>query len=146
MQAQRTWHTCMQCGRRFERVAARIRGRPFCSVACYRIAGPLRGSTAERLWSKVCKTDCCWLWFGATRPDGYGKMMRGHQRTVLAHRVSYEVACGPIPDDKIITHTCDVKQCVRPEHLQLGTKSSNLLERYERKDVPPCCGGPVIWF
>lgn len=145
MQSQRTWHTCTQCGTQFERNAKLIRGRPFCSTPCYRLAGPLRVSTLERFWTRVSKTGCCWLWFGTPHKSGYGKLMVG-KRYRLAHQIAYELTHGAIPDDKIITHDCDVKLCVRPDHLRLGTKSSNMFERYERRDVAPCCGGPVIWF
>ena len=145
MHAQRTWYTCTQCGTRFQRRADSVLGRPFCSIACYRIAGPLRGSTVERLWSRVCKTGCCWIWFGAQNKTGYGKLVRGKQRDVMAHRVSYELAYGAIPADKIITHDCDVKLCVRPDHLRAGTKSSNLHERYARRGETPCCDTTVTW-
>lgn len=145
MPVQRSWFTCTQCSVRFERLPYKVRGRPFCSTACYRIAGPLRDSTVDRLWSRVCKTGCCWLWFGAQRRDGYGKLTVA-KRYRLAHTVAYEVAYGSIPSDKIVTHTCDVKLCVRPDHLGLGTKATNSQDWHDRGRLGPgCCAAPMTW-
>ena len=93
----------------------------------------------------MCKTDCCWLWFGSSHSSGYGKLMVS-KRYRLAHQVAYEVAVGPIPDGKIITHDCDVKLCVRPDHLRVGTKTSNLLERYARRGETACCDTTITWI
>lgn len=140
----RSVFTCTQCGTQFRRAPDKIRGRPFCSMACYRIAGPLRESTVDRLWSHVCKTACCWIWYAGRTPDGYGKLMVS-RRYRLAHQVSYELAYGSIPADKIVLHQCDVPCCVRPDHLTLGTKSQNTLEWHQRRNQTKCCETRVIW-
>lgn len=145
MQTQANWHTCTVCGVGFKRAAYKIRGRPFCSIACYRIAGPLRQSTVDRFWERVCKTACCWLWFGTQHNSGYGKLMVS-RRYRLAHQVAYEVTYGPIPNTKIITHRCDVKLCVRPDHLELGTKATNTRDWYERRHQPGCCAPDITWL
>jgi hypothetical protein len=145
MPIENNWHTCTQCGTRFERSAYKVRGRPFCSTPCYRLAGPQRLSTVDRLWSHVSKTGCCWLWLGATHGDGYGKLVVG-KRYRLAHQVAYEVTYGPIPTERIVLHRCDVKRCVRPDHLELGTKTQNSIDYYARRHQPACCASPVIWF
>jgi HNH endonuclease len=74
---------------------------------------------AQRLlfWARVNKTRTCWLWTGA-KSKGYGKFTidgRQHQ----AHRLSFEMAGGTIPDGWAVHHLCEVKRCVRPDHLQV---------------------------
>lgn len=82
---------------------------------------------AELFWSKVDKTggdDACWLWTGATNNDGYGNIT-WLGRADKAHRVSYRLAFGDIPEHLIVMHSCDTRNCVNPAHLSLGTHQDN---------------------
>lgn len=79
-----------------------------------------------RFWYRVQKQegDGCWLWTGQLTKGGYGITANG--KTVSAHRVSYEMHYGPIPKGMCVLHKCDVRHCVRPDHLRLGTHRENI--------------------
>jgi hypothetical protein len=79
----------------------------------------------ERFWLKVDRTGSCWLWTAGKRGDGYGAFQVESRRQIGAHRYSYEIHHGPIPDDMVVMHACDVPLCVNPAHLSLGTVQEN---------------------
>ena len=78
-----------------------------------------------RFWSKVDKTNECWEWTASTTGNGYGQFWINGKLTG-AHRVSYEMEYGPIPDGLQIDHLCENKLCVRPSHLEAVTQQENL--------------------
>lgn len=78
----------------------------------------------ESFWAKVHKGERCWLWQGAKKHDGYGLINR-HGKMMLAHRFSWELANGPIPEGRFALHHCDTPACVNPSHMYLGTKKDN---------------------
>lgn len=85
----------------------------------------VNGTLEERFNARVERTDGCWLWRGYITPAGYGGLKHGpHQ---LAHRISYMLYVGPIPDGLQIDHLCRVRHCVNPEHLEPVTARVNLL-------------------
>ena len=71
-------------------------------------------------------------WIGCKIPDGYG-MLQVNGKATLAHRISYEIHKGEIPEGMCVLHSCDNPGCVNPEHLHLGTQKDNARERSERK-------------
>lgn len=78
----------------------------------------------ERFLSKVNKTDSCWIWTANSLPSGYG-MFRAKAGRRLAHRASYEMYVGEIPEGYQIDHTCHMPSCVNPEHLRVVTPKQN---------------------
>ena len=87
-------------------------------------------SVIERFWKNVRKEDDHWLWTAATDQHGYGCLMVKVQgkpkRMWKAHRVSYLLHHGHLPDGPIVLHECDQPACVKPECLFLGTQIDNI--------------------
>jgi hypothetical protein len=80
----------------------------------------------ERFWLKVHKGPGCWNWTGGGR-DGYGTFTERHKgKTHLAHRLSYELLVGQIPDGYLIDHRCRNTLCVNPAHLRPVTHKQNM--------------------
>ncbi|WP_433730849.1 HNH endonuclease signature motif containing protein [Actinoplanes sp. CA-051413] len=80
-----------------------------------------------RFFSQVDADGPCWEWTGRTKPSGYGVFRinpMGGDR--LAHRTSYEMLVGPIPDGLELDHLCRVRRCVNPDHLEPVTHQENV--------------------
>lgn len=67
----------------------------------------------------------CWIWNKCTTPLGYGVIMV-NGRTEQAHRASYQEFIGEIPKGLHVLHECDVRNCINPDHLFLGTQQDNM--------------------
>lgn len=73
----------------------------------------------------------CRIWVRATA-RGYGVLqIKRHQ--VLAHRVAWELAFGPIPAGLFVLHACDERRCVNPNHLMLGTHTANVVDMISKR-------------
>lgn len=99
--------------------------------------GPYRKKPLwKRFWTKVRKTKGCWLWTAGTNNHGYGliglSIPGAKKGMVLAHRVSFLLHHGGIPDGAFVLHDCDVPRCVRPDHLYLGDQQRNMADMARR--------------
>ena len=105
---------------------------------------PKEKPLADRFWPKVRKSDGCWEWTAAITNKGYG-MLGGPGgaagRKLTAHRISWELHCGPVPQGLCVLHRCDNRRCVRPEHLFLGTFQDNTADMFAKGRNGP--GGPL---
>lgn len=85
----------------------------------------------------------CWEWQAALNREGYGEYAI-NRKTFRAHRVSFMIHKGDIPEGLYVCHTCDNTVCVNPEHLFLGTQADNMRDRNKkgRANMPQ---GEKMW-
>ena len=79
----------------------------------------------------IDETSGCWNWTAGIGRGGYGRAKHNRQE-YKAHRYSYQVFVGEIPDDKILCHKCDNPRCVNPAHVYVGTHKDNSHDRMAR--------------
>ena len=111
--------------------------------------GIKRGAPLEvRFWSWVAKgePDECWLWLGPTGRSGYA-YFRSTGRARRAHRISWELTNGPIPAGSgyhgtCVCHRCDVRHCMNPAHLFLGSNAENMADMVAKNRVRHGVGSP----
>jgi hypothetical protein len=89
-------------------------------------------SLAERFWEKVDRSGECWTWTASKIGRGYGQIGITRSRSDRAHRVSWRLAHGEIPNGLCVLHRCDNPSCVNPAHLFLGTKGDNAADRQKK--------------
>ena len=84
----------------------------------------------------INKTDTCWLWTGKIARNGYGHFHIPHRGHLGAHRFAYELHYGPILPGFQVCHRCDVRACVRPDHLFLGNNFDNMQDASRKGRMP----------
>lgn len=86
----------------------------------------------ERFWNKTDRAeDGCWVWTGCLNSKGYGLVWLDG-KAMLAHRVAYQLAVGPVSEHCFVCHKCDNRRCIRPDHLFLGSHLANMRDMREK--------------
>jgi hypothetical protein len=70
----------------------------------------------------------CWIWMSTIENSGYGRVCDG-KKPFYAHRVAYEQKYGSIPNGKMALHHCDIRCCVNPDHLFIGSQKDNMIDK-----------------
>lgn len=87
------------------------------------------GTASERLAElSVAEESGCIRFTGHLDGEGYGRIMVARVK-YMAHRLSYSLNNGPIPDGYVVRHKCDNPSCINPEHLEVGTQADNIADK-----------------
>ncbi|WJJ60339.1 hypothetical protein [Salmonella phage ST20] len=90
------------------------------------------GTASERLAElSVTEESGCIRFTGHLDGEGYGRIMVARVK-YMAHRLSYSLNNGPIPDGYVVRHKCDNPSCINPEHLEVGTQADNIADKVSR--------------
>jgi len=102
-------------------------------------------SVVQRFWKYIDKKsdEECWNWKGSIMKRGNYGQLRHNLKTLKAHRLSYEINIGEIPEGKMICHSCGNSKCCNPSHLYAGTSQDNWFDSvkhstaYHLKPIKP---------
>ncbi len=116
---------CERCGKEFHDYISQMKTRRFCGPECR------KQSFEIRFWNKVDKSpneSGCWIWTASLNRDGYGHFPCSELKELRAHRISWVLQNGPIPEGMSVLHkqNCKSRACVNYDHLYLGNQTDNM--------------------
>lgn len=134
---------CISCGNEFHRIVTKGRNQPsFCGRECYdKYHFIWSQATEEQILERlkmhfeknVIRQDGCWDWKGYIARNGYAEIARSKNFSIKhAHRISWMIHKGKIPEGLFICHKCDNPKCTNPDHLFIGTHQDNNKDRDEK--------------
>lgn len=131
--AQRICQYCKKEFMAFQSDVNKGKGK-YCSISCgVAFRNKSKAISSQQVFFKNISHEShekgCWIYTVGTR---YGKIKIGKKHS-SAHRYSYEIHYGKIFDEKVICHTCDIKLCVNPEHLFIGTQKDNIQDMLSKE-------------
>jgi hypothetical protein len=105
-----------------------------------RTRGGPRVDVADRIARRSKRVGECLIWTGVVSQDGYGQIGIGRGKSYRTHRIAWELVNGPIPEGRLVCHSCDMPLCVNVEHLFLGTPKDNTRDMLEKGRRPFLAG------
>ena len=108
--------------------------KKFCSYECFNSRRTIRYEAFEEKYIPEPNSGC-WIWMGSLNAGGYGEFRYG-TKSIKAHRYSFFFHKGPISHGKFLLHSCDMRSCVNPDHLRVGSHVDNMSDMVKRGRSP----------
>jgi len=132
---------CQECRTKYLKVKRQERNRKICpSCNDEHNKNTIECSDKCKILNRHKKVNGCWEWQGKLNNDGYGSFQetsQGNKTEIRAHRRSYEIFNGEIPEGMQVCHTCDNPSCCNPDHLWIGTPKDNVQDCIKKKRRSP---------
>jgi hypothetical protein len=135
-EAKKKISICKKCNKEFRYKPCDQPGI-YCSIICKRKGSKLTDVTKKERMKMYYERDVirqnnCWDWNGMIYNTGYASIPQGRNKTILAHRASWLIHFGDIPQNMFVLHKCDNPPCTNPKHLFLGTAKDNSIDMIKK--------------